>query len=77
MNLSNLKGKVFSKKMDKTIVVKIIKMVKHKKYQKYTKKITKYFVHDENNICKEGDVITFKKTAPISKKKHWTVISKI
>ncbi|HIH2763475.1 MAG TPA: 30S ribosomal protein S17 [Candidatus Azoamicus sp.] len=77
MNSSKLIGVVFSKKMNKTVVVKITKMVKHKKYQKYIKKTTKYFIHDENNICKEGDIINFKKTAPISKKKHWTIISKI
>lgn len=77
MNSSNLTGVVFSKKMSKTVIVKITKMVKHKKYQKYIKKTTKYFVHDENNICKEGDTIAFKKTAPISKKKHWAIISKI
>ncbi|HIH2762527.1 MAG TPA: 30S ribosomal protein S17 [Candidatus Azoamicus sp. MARI] len=77
MNVPNLIGVVFSKKMDKTVIVKITKMVKHKKYQKYIKRTTKYFVHDANNSCSEGDIINFKKTAPISKKKHWAIISKI
>lgn len=77
MNSPSLMGVVFSKKMNKTVVVKITNMVKHKKYHKYIKRTTKYFVHDENNICREGDMITFKKTAPISKKKHWAIISKI
>lgn len=77
MKSSKLIGVVAKKKMDKTVVVKITRMIKHKKYQKYIKKTTKYFIHDENNSCKEGDVITFKKTAPISKKKHWAIISKI
>lgn len=77
MKSSKLIGIVTKKKMDKTVVVKITKMIKHKKYQKYIKKTTKYFIHDENNSCKEGDTITFKKTAPISKKKHWAIISKI
>lgn len=77
MSKKNLCGIVFSKKMNKTIIVKITKLVKHKKYKKYIKLYTKYFVHDENNICKEGDIINFKETAPISKKKHWILISKI
>lgn len=77
MNSKKLVGVVFSKKMNKTIIVKITKMMQHKKYKKFIKKTTKYFVHDENNLCKEGDKIIFKKTAPISKNKHWSLISKI
>lgn len=74
MKSKALTGIVFSKNMNKTIVVKITKMIKHKKYKKFIKKTTKYFIHDEKNIHKKGDKVNFKKTAPISKKKHWALI---
>ncbi|MCB1711773.1 MAG: 30S ribosomal protein S17, partial [Candidatus Riesia sp.] len=66
-----LSGNVYSNKMNKTIIVKISRKVKHKKYKKYINKSTSYFIHDENNSCKNGDLITFKETAQISKKKKW------
>ena len=70
-----LSGNVYSNKMNKTIVVKIARKVKHAKYKKYINKSTSYFIHDENNSCKPGDLITFKETAQISKKKKWVLDS--
>lgn len=70
-----LSGNVYSNKMNKTIIVKISRKVKHKKYKKYINKSTSYFIHDENNSCKNGDLITFKETAQISKKKKWVLHS--
>lgn len=66
-----LKGLVYTNNMNKTVVVKIAKKKKHKKYKKYINKITKYFIHDEENKCKKGDLISFKETSQISKKKKW------
>lgn len=68
-------GKVVSNKMDKTLVVIVSRQVKHKLYYKIIKSFTKYYVHDEKNICNIGDVISFKETAPISKKKHWLLLN--
>lgn len=66
-----LKGLVYKNKMDKTVIVKISKKKKHKKYKKYINKITKYFIHDEKNECNQGDLISFKESSQISKKKKW------
>ncbi len=67
-------GKVVSNKMDKTVVVVVKRQIKHKFYYKVVKSFTKYYVHDENNICNEGDIVSFKETAPISKLKHWVLV---
>ena len=67
--MSLLTGIVYSNKMNKTILVKIWKKIKHKKYKKYVSKYIKYFVHDENNSCHPGDLISFKEVVKISKKK--------
>jgi small subunit ribosomal protein S17 len=70
-----LTGKVVSNKMDKSITVLIERRVKHPVYGKYLTKSTKLHAHDENNVCKEGDVVTIAETRPISKTKAWTLVS--
>ena len=70
----SLTGKVVSNKMDKSITVLIERRVKHPVYGKYITKSTKLHAHDENNVCKEGDVVTIAETRPISKTKAWTLV---
>ena len=70
-----LTGKVVSNKMDKSITVLIERRVKHPVYGKYLTKSTKFHAHDENNVCKEGDVVTIAETRPISKTKSWTLVA--
>lgn len=70
-------GKVVSNKMDKTLVVTVSRQVKHKLYCKTIKSFTKYYVHDEENSCNIGDIICFKETAPISKKKNCLLVNVI
>ncbi|MDF3029910.1 MAG: ribosomal protein [Moraxellaceae bacterium] len=69
-----LTGKVVSNKMDKSITVLIERRVKHPVYGKYLTKSTKLHAHDENNVCKEGDVVMIAETRPISKTKAWTLV---
>jgi len=69
-----LTGKVVSNKMDKSITVLIERRVKHPVYGKYLTKSTKLHAHDENNVCKEGDMVTIAETRPISKTKAWTLV---
>ena len=70
-----LTGKVVSNKMDKSITVLIERRVKHPVYGKYLTKSTKLHAHDENNVCKEGDVVTIAETRPISKTKSWALVA--
>jgi len=72
--IKTLTGTVISDKMDKTAVVLFERKVKHPKYGKYIKKSTKYKIHDEDNLCKEGDVVTITGTRPISKDKSWKLV---
>ncbi|GAB2190900.1 30S ribosomal protein S17 [Sessilibacter sp. MAH2] len=67
-------GKVVSDKMDKTVTVLIERRVKHPVYGKYVSKSSKIKAHDENNECKEGDLVTIAETRPLSKTKSWTLV---
>jgi small subunit ribosomal protein S17 len=71
-----LKGTVVSDKMDKTVVVAVTRFVKHPKYQKFLKITKKYKAHDENNTHKAGDAVEIVETRPISKDKHFNVVTK-
>nr|QCI08435.1 ribosomal protein S17 [Ptilothamnion sphaericum] len=69
-------GIVISNKMNKTITVAVKKQVSHKKYGKIIIKTSKYYAHDENNICKIGDIVKITETRPLSKNKRW-MLSKL
>lgn len=74
-NTRTLQGKVISNKMDKSITVAIERHVKHPIYGKFITRTTKLHVHDENNQCKEGDIVTIRECRPLSKTKSWTLVS--
>lgn len=71
-----LSGVVTKAAMQKTIVVKVDRFVKHPKYQKYMKISKKYKVHDENGVAKVGDKVEIRETRPMSKDKHFTLVTK-
>jgi len=69
-----LTGKVVSNKMDKTVSVLIERLVKHPVYGKYIRRSTKVLVHDENNTCQEGDLVSISQSRPVSKRKSWRLV---
>ena len=77
VKIKTVTGKVVSNKMDKTAAVLVERLVKHPVYGKYVKRSTKYLVHDENNICNEGDVVTIASCRPISKTKTFRLVEVI
>ncbi|HPK09687.1 MAG TPA: 30S ribosomal protein S17 [Saprospiraceae bacterium] len=64
-------GVVTSNKMDKTISVLVERKLPHPIYGKFVKKSKKFFAHDENNECNEGDTVSIEETRPLSKRKSW------
>ncbi|WAR44307.1 30S ribosomal protein S17 [Methylomonas rapida] len=67
-------GRVVSNKMDKTVSVLVERLVKHPVYGKYVKRSTKFLVHDENNQCQEGDVVSIASCRPLSKNKTFRLV---
>ena len=67
-------GKVVSDKMDKTVVVIVEDRVAHKTYKKIIGKTYRLKAHDENNECREGDIVRVMETRPLSKDKRWRVV---
>ncbi|HEY8555222.1 MAG TPA: 30S ribosomal protein S17 [Burkholderiales bacterium] len=67
-------GRVISNKMQKTITVQVERRLKHPLYGKYLTRRTKIHAHDENNDCKEGDLVMVEECRPLSKTKTWRLV---
>jgi small subunit ribosomal protein S17 len=72
--LRRVVGRVVSDKMDKSVTVVVERKVKHPVYGKYIRRTTKIMAHDEDNRCKQGDVVAISECRPISKNKSWRVV---
>lgn len=70
-----LQGTVVSDKGDKTIVVKVERRKKHPLYKKFIVRSSKFMAHDEANTHKIGDIVRIRECRPLSKRKHWEVVS--
>ena len=68
-------GFVTSDAMDKTIVVMVTDRVRHPLYGKTMQRRKKLYVHDEANDAKTGDRVRVTETRPLSKQKHWRLVS--
>ena len=67
-------GKVVSNKMDKSATVLIERRVKHPVYGKYIRRSTKLHIHDAENTCQEGDLVTIEQCRPLSRTKSWRLV---
>lgn len=70
-----LTGIVVKSAMKDTATVAVESYVKHPKYKKYQRRTKKYLVHDAGNTAKVGAKVTIRETAPISKNKHFMLVS--
>jgi small subunit ribosomal protein S17 len=60
--------------MDKTITVVIERLVPHPMYGKYLRRTTKLHAHDENNECRQGDLVIIEQCRPLAKTKAWRLV---
>ena len=70
-----LRGVVVSDKMTNTAVVEVSRYVKHPKYKKYLKSTKRYKAHNPENRAKVGEKVTIRSTRPLSKEKHFEIVS--
>jgi len=70
-------GEVVSTKMDKTIIVRVDAFKMHPRYHKRYRTSRRYHVHDETNIHKVGEQVTFAECRPMSRHKRWRVLDKV
>jgi small subunit ribosomal protein S17 len=71
-----LKGTVVSTKMKDTITVAVERYVMHPKYKKFMRRTKKFLVHDAGNTAVEGAVVEIREVRPMSKRKHFALITK-
>ncbi|MSS83805.1 30S ribosomal protein S17 [Actinomycetaceae bacterium WB03_NA08] len=68
------RGYVTSDKMDKTVTVVLEDRAKHPLYGKVVRKSKKVKAHDQDNTCREGDLVLLMETRPLSRTKRWRVV---
>ena len=73
-NKKQLVGEVINSPMDKTAIVNVERRFPHPVYKKFIRKSKKYYAHDPENICNEGDIVRILESKPISKQKRWIVL---
>lgn len=67
-------GTVVSAKQTKTIVVQVDRVRIHRLYKKRYTVSKRYQVHDEKQLYKVDDKVTFVECRPLSKLKKWRVL---
>ncbi len=72
--IRTVSGRVISNKMNKSVVVLVERKERHPLYGKFVKKSMKLHVHDQDNSCAEGDIVTVRQVRPISKTKTWMLV---
>lgn len=70
-------GRVVSNKMDKTITVLIERRERHPLYGKYVRRSSKLKAHDEDNRCREGDLVSITQCRPMARSKHYRLVDVI
>ena len=70
-----LQGVVVSDACNKTVIVRVERRVMHLVYKKFISRSKKYAAHDEDNRYRAGDVVRIEESRPLSKRKHWIVLS--
>jgi len=73
-NIKELIGKVVSDKMTQTIVVSVPTVKVHPLYNKRYTRHKKYYVHDQDESAKEGDMVKIRADRPRSKLKRWILV---
>jgi len=56
--------------------VLVNRRIMHPLYKKFIRRSKNYAAHDEQNLCKTGDVVRIEECRPISKRKTWLVVER-
>jgi len=57
--------------MNKSRVIQVENNYSYRLFEKILKRKKHFMIHDEENQCDIGDIVTAIKTRPLSKKKNW------
>lgn len=68
-----LVGRVVSDRMQKTVVVVVERTHSHPRFGKVVKVRKKFYAHDQEEVCREGDLVRIVESRPLSRLKRWTV----
>lgn len=74
-NGQTLTGVIVSTQMKDTVVVAVTRYVRHPKYRKFMRLTRRIKAHDAGNTKKMGERVTIAECRPLSKEKHFRVLT--
>ena len=74
-NTKQLQGVVVKVSGKDTVKVRVERYEAHPKYKKFRTLTKQYLVHNPGNTAQEGDTVTIEETRPISKTKHFKIVT--
>ena len=69
-----LVGTVVKPSRQKTVMIAITRLVRHPRYEKVMRQVTRLWAHDEQSLCRQGDLVEVQPSRPISRMKRWRVV---
>ena len=69
-----IQGVVVSDKAAKTRVVDVQRSVRHPFYEKVMRRRSRFYVHDEGNESRAGDLVEIMSCRPMSRLKRWRLV---
>lgn len=72
-----LTGVVLSTKTEKTVIVGVTTTHRHPIYKKAVKKLKHFAAHNPTLVLSVGDTVTMGEVKPISKTKHYIILTKL
>ena len=70
-------GKVVSVSSAKTVIVEVTHQYRHPLYKKAVNRMKRFAVHNESTPLVVGDNVQIAESKPISRTKHFIVVSKL
>ena len=67
-------GAVVRTNQDKTAIVEMVWKQRHRIYRKQMRRVARFYIHDPENQCRQGDTVRIEETRRISKNKHWRLL---
>lgn len=68
-----LAGRVVSDRVPKMAVVVVERTHRHPRYGKVIRTRKRFYAHDEENLCRVGDLVRIVESRPLSRLKRWEV----
>src|SRR3546814_6729121 len=66
-----MQGTVVAYAKNKTVVVTVERQIMRPIYKKFMRRTKRYMAHDENNVCKSGEIVRIRECRPLGEGEYY------